>query len=194
MRAITLHRHGDASVLQPEDLPDPTPGAGQALVRVHACALNRLDLWVRGGLPNLRIAYPHVLGSDVAGDVVEVGAGVDRSWIGRAVVVNPGLSCGACERCLSGWDNLCPRYRILGENAPGGYCELLAVPVANLVAAPAGLDMIHAAAIPLTFLTAWQMLVERAHVAPGDTVLVHAVGSGVGVAALQIARLHGARV
>jgi NADPH:quinone reductase-like Zn-dependent oxidoreductase len=135
-----------------------------------------------------------VLGSDIAGDVVEVGAGVDRAWIDRDVVVNPGLSCGACERCLSGWDNLCPRYRILGENAPGGYCELVAVPVANLVPAPAGLDMIHAAAIPLTFLTAWQMLVERARVAAGDIVLVHAVGSGVGVAALQIALLHGARV
>jgi NADPH:quinone reductase-like Zn-dependent oxidoreductase len=194
MRAITLHRHGDASVLQLETLPDPAPGPGQALVRVHACALNRLDVWVRGGLPNLRLAYPHVLGSDIAGDIVEVGAGVDRALVGRDTLVNPGLSCGLCEACLSGWDNLCARYRIIGENAPGGYCELIAVPIANLVAKPAGLDMIHAAAIPLTFLTAWQMLVVRARVGAGDTVLVHAVGSGVGVAALQIARLHGARV
>jgi NADPH:quinone reductase-like Zn-dependent oxidoreductase len=194
MRAITLHRHGDASVLQLETLPDPAPGPGEALVRVHACALNRLDLWVRGGLPKLRIAYPHVLGCDIAGEIVDVGAGVDSGLCGRPTLVNPGLSCGHCEQCLSGWDNLCPRYRIIGENAPGGYCELIAVPVANLVAKPSGLDMIHAAAIPLTFLTAWQMLVVRAKVAPGDVVIVHAVGSGVGVAALQIAKLHGARV
>jgi NADPH:quinone reductase-like Zn-dependent oxidoreductase len=120
MRAITLHRHGDASVLQEETLPDPTAAPGEALVRVHACALNRLDLWVRGGLPNLRIAYPHVLGSDIAGEIVEVGAGVDPGLRGRATLVNPGLSCGHCESCLAGWDNLSPRYRILGENAPGG--------------------------------------------------------------------------
>src|SRR5688572_27803978 len=102
MRAITLHRHGDASVLQLETLPDPTPGPGQVLVRVHACALNRLDVWVRGGLPNLRLAYPHVLGCDIAGEVADVGAGVDPSWHGRSIVVNPGLSCGQCEACLSG--------------------------------------------------------------------------------------------
>lgn len=194
MRAITLHRHGDASVLQTETLPDPSPGPGQVLVRVHACALNRLDLFVRGGSPHLKLAYPHILGSDIAGEVVLVGAGVDPGLRGRPTLVNPGLSCGACEACLSGWDNLCPRYRILGENTSGGYCELVAVPAANLVAKPASLDMASAAAIPLTFLTAWQMLVVRAKVAPGDVVLVHAVGSGVGVAALQIAKLHGAKV
>ncbi len=194
MRAITLHRHGDASVLHVEALPDPTVGPREVLVRVEACALNRLDLWVRAGLPNLRLAYPHVLGSDIAGRVVDVGPGAAPAWLGREVVVNPGLSCGACESCLAGWDNLCARYRILGESVSGGYCELLAVPEANLVAKPPGLEMFEAAAIPLTFLTAWQMLVTRARVAPGDTVLIHAVGSGVGVAALQIAKLHGARV
>lgn len=194
MRAITLHRHGDASVLAPEALPDPVVGPGQALVAIEACALNRLDLWVRGGLPNLRLTYPHVLGSDIAGRVLETGPGVDPAWRDRAVVLNPGLSCGACESCLGGWDNLCPRYRILGENVGGGYCERICVPQANLVAKPENLGMIEAAAVPLTFLTAWQMVVTRGRVAPGDTVLVHAVGSGVGVAALQIAKLHGARV
>lgn len=194
MQAIVLHAHGDPSVLVPAELPDPSPGPGHAVVDVHACALNRLDLWVRGGLPGLRLPLPHVLGSDIAGVVTAVGPGVDDGWLGREVVVNPGLSCGTCEACLSGWDNLCPRYKILGETAPGGYCERIAVPAQNLLAKPAGLSMVAAAAVPLTFLTAWQMLVTRARVGPGQVVLIHAVGSGVGVAGLQIARLHGARV
>jgi len=194
MRAIIFDHHGGPEVLRLAELPEPVAGPGQALVGVRACALNRLDLWVRGGLPGMRLPLPHVLGNDIAGVVEAVGPGVDAGWVGREVVVNPGLSCGTCESCLSGWDNLCPQYRILGETAPGGYCERIAVPAANLLAKPAGLDMIHAAAVPLTFLTAWQMLTIRARVAPGQVVLIHAVGSGVGVAGLQIARLHGARV
>lgn len=142
----------------------------------------------------MRLAYPHVLGSDIAGVVSAVGPGVDAGWVGREVVVSPGVSCGQCEACLSGWDNLCPRYAILGEQIGGGYCERLAVPAHNLLPKPPGLDFVAAAAVPLTFLTAWQMLAVRAQVRPGQTVLIHAVGSGVGVAGLQIARLHGARV
>lgn len=194
MRAILFEHHGGPEVLRLAELPDPVAGPGQALVGVRACALNRLDLWVRGGLPGMRLPLPHVLGNDIAGVVEAVGPGVDAAWVGREVVVNPGLSCGTCESCLSGWDNLCPQYKILGETAPGGYCERIAVPAANLLPKPAGLDMIRAAAVPLTFLTAWQMLTVRARVAPGQVVLIHAVGSGVGVAGLQIARLHGARV
>jgi len=194
MRAITLHRHGDPSVLALEVVADPSPGPGEVLVRIEACALNRLDLFVRNGAPSLRLTYPHILGSDIAGRVVGLGAGADPSWQDREVVLNPGISCGRCESCLSGWDNLCARYGIFGETQGGGYCELLAVPQANLVSKPEGLSMVMAAAVPLTFLTAWQMVVTRGRVTPGDTVLVHAVGSGVGVAALQIAKLHGARV
>jgi NADPH:quinone reductase-like Zn-dependent oxidoreductase len=194
MRAVVLRRHGDPSVLERADLPEPTAGPGQAVVEVRACAVNRLDLWVRGGLPGMRLPLPHVLGSDIAGVVSAVGPGVDAGWLGREVVVSPGTSCGVCEACLSGWDNLCPRYAILGEQIGGGYCERLAVPAPNLLAKPAGLDFVQAAAVPLTFLTAWQMLAVRAQVKPGQTVLIHAVGSGVGVAGLQIARLHGARV
>lgn len=194
MRAIVLHKHGGPEVLQPAELPDPTAGPGQAVVEVRACALNRLDLWVRGGLPGVTVPLPHVLGSDVAGVVRSVGPGVDEAWVGREVVVAPGVSCGTCEQCLAGWDNLCPRYKILGETTTGGYAEQVAVPAANLLAKPPELTMTDAAAVPLTFLTAWQMLAVRAQVAPGQTVLIHAVGSGVGVAGLQIARLHGARV
>lgn len=194
MRAIILEQHGGPEVLQASELPAPRPGPGQVAVEIHACALNRLDLWVRGGLPNLRIDYPHVLGSDIAGVVREVGAGVDRGELGREVILNPGISCGRCEACLSGWDNLCAHYRILGENTGGGYAERICVPVANLVDKPGNLSMIEAAAVPLTFLTAWQMLVVRAQVAPGDIVLLHAAGSGVGSAGLQIAKMFGARV
>lgn len=194
MRAIVIHAHGGAEQLRLVELPDPVAGPGQAVVRVHACALNRLDLWVRNGLPGSRLPMPHVLGSDIAGVVESLGPGVDAAWLGREVVVNPGLSCGTCAMCLSGWDNLCPQYRILGETAPGGYCERIAVPAANLIGKPDNLDMVTAAAAPLTFLTAWQMLTVRAQVGPGLLVLIHAVGSGVGVAGLQIARLHGARV
>lgn len=194
MRAIVIHAHGGAEQLVLAELQDPVAGPGQAVVRVHACALNRLDLWVRDGIPGSRLPLPHVLGSDIAGVVETVGPGVDAGWLGRAVIVNPGLSCGTCSMCLSGWDNLCPQYRILGETAPGGYAERVVVPAANLLAKPEGLGMVEAAAAPLTFLTAWQMLTVRAQVGPGQLVLIHAVGSGVGVAGLQIARLHGARV
>ncbi len=194
MKAIVLDEHGGPEVLRAAELPRPQAGPGEVVVEVYACALNRLDIWVRGGLPGLRLSYPHILGSDIAGVVTEVGPGVDSSEVGREVVLNPGLGCGRCSACLGGWDNLCPSYRILGENTNGGYAEALAVPAANLVDKPARLSMIEAAAFPLTFLTAWQMLVERARVTPGETVLIHAAGSGVGSAGLQIAKLHGARV
>jgi NADPH:quinone reductase-like Zn-dependent oxidoreductase len=193
MKAMTLHEHGEPSVLRHEEIADPTPGPGEVVVAVHACALNRLDVWVRRGLPNLRLTYPHILGSDIAGTVADVGPGV-QARIGAAVVLNPGISCGRCEACLSGWDNLCSRYRILGENTTGGYAEKIVVPVTNLLPKPPSLTMVEAAAVPLTFLTAWQMLVVRARVRVGDVVLLHAAGSGVGSAGLQIAKLHGARV
>jgi NADPH:quinone reductase-like Zn-dependent oxidoreductase len=193
MRAIVLDQHGGPEVLKTTELPDPHPGPGHVIVDVHACALNRLDLWVRGGLPNLRLAYPHVLGSDVAGTVCEVGDGVDAALLGREVILNPGISCGRCEACLSGWDNLCPSYGILGETTTGGYAERIRVPATNLVDKPANLSMVEAAAVPLTFLTAWQMLVVRAAITPGESVLIHAAGSGVGCAGLQIGKLFGAR-
>jgi NADPH:quinone reductase-like Zn-dependent oxidoreductase len=194
MRAIVLHGHGGPEVLEPAELPEPTPQPGEVVVSVRACALNRLDLWVRGGLPGMTLPMPHVLGSDIAGVVTALGPGVADEWRGREVVINPGLSCGRCEFCLAGQDNLCASYRILGEHAPGGYVERLAVPLTNLVPKPANLSWIEAAAYPLTFLTAWQMLTTRAELRPGETVLIHAVGSGVGTAGLQIAKLLGAHV
>jgi NADPH:quinone reductase-like Zn-dependent oxidoreductase len=194
MRAITLREHGGPEVLRYEELPDLAPGAGEVRVRVQAVALNHLDVWVRKGLPHLKLHYPHIPGGDVAGVVDLVGDGVRGVRPGDEVVLNPGVSCGHCRQCLSGRDNLCREYSILGEHRDGGCAEQIVVPAANLVPAPKNLSPVERAAIPVTFLTAWQMLVEKARVQPGETVLVHAAGSGVGVAGVQIAKLLGAQV
>ncbi len=194
MKAIAIRAHGGPEAVNLEDLPAPQPGPGQVVVRVKAAALNHLDIWVRKGWPGLKLAFPHVLGSDVAGVVEAVGAGADGVKAGDAVVVNPSLGCGRCERCLSGHENLCRRFAILGEHVSGGQAELLAVSARNVMPKPARLSFEEAAAVPLTFMTAWHALVQRANVRPGETVLVHAAGSGVGVAAVQIAKLLGARV
>lgn len=194
MDAVVLYEHGGPEVLRRERIPRPEPGPGEVRIRVAAVALNHLDLWVRKGGPAFKLEYPHRLGSDVAGTVDAVGPGVDVGLVGTRAVVNPGLSCGHCAACLGGQDNLCRHYRILGENAQGGYAEHLVVPRANLAPYPGALSFVEAASSLLPFLTAWQMLVRKARIAPGEVVLVHGAGSGVGVAAVQIARLHGARV
>lgn len=193
MTAMVLREHGGPDVLKLEQLPVPEPGPGEVRVRVRAVALNHLDVWVRRGGPAFKLEYPHRLGSDVTGTVDAVGPGCSAKP-GTKVVVQPGLSDGRCAACLGGHDNLCRNYRILGENSQGGYAEYLVVPEVNLAPYPERLDFAHAAASLLSFLTAWQMVVHKARVAPGDTVLVHGGGSGVGVAAIQIAKLHGARV
>ncbi|HEX2572268.1 MAG TPA: zinc-binding dehydrogenase [Polyangia bacterium] len=194
MRAIVIREHGGPEVLRLEELPDPEPGPGQVRVRVAAVALNHLDLWGRRGLPHLKLRFPFILGSDIAGTVDRVGAGVEGVTPGEEVVLNPGVSCGRCRECLSGRDNLCRSYHILGETRDGGYAEYVVVPAANLLPAPRGIGWAERAAIPLVFLTAWQMLTRKAAVQPGEVVLIHAVGSGVGSAALQIAKMHGAMV
>ena len=194
MKAVVLHEHGGPEVLRYEDFPDPVPRCGQVLVRIKAVALNRLDLWVRKGLPNLRLEYPHILGADIAGVVEAVGDGVAGVELGKPALLQPALSCGRCEACLGGKDNFCRQYAILGENTRGGYAEKIAVPATSLLPYPERLDFEHAACLPLTFLTAWQMVVRRAQVRPGEWVLVHAAGSGVGSASIQIAKLLGATV
>jgi NADPH:quinone reductase-like Zn-dependent oxidoreductase len=194
MRAVRFHQHGGPEVLTYEEAPDPVPGPGQVLVRVRACAMNHLDIHVRRGIPGMTLSLPHTLGSDVAGEIAAVGPGVTDCKAGDAVVVNPGVGCGRCEACLSGEDNLCRRYSILGEHIPGGYAEFVAVPEANILPKPARLSFAEAAAVPLVFLTAWDMLVVGARVRPSETVLVWGAGSGVGSAAIQIAKEFDARV
>ena len=180
--AVVLRTHGGPDVLVRETIELPEPGAREARVRVRAVALNHLDMWVRRGLPNLKLEYPHRLGADIVGEVEALGPGA------------PGVSCGVCERCLSGQDNLCRQYAILGEHTQGGYSRHVVVPDANLLPYPGDLPYTEVAAVPLVFLTAWQMVVDKARVHPGQTVLVQAAGSGVSSAAIQIAKLHGARV
>jgi NADPH:quinone reductase-like Zn-dependent oxidoreductase len=191
MKAVRFHEHGPPDVLRYDDAPDPVAGPGRAIVRVRAVALNHLDLWQRRGIDRLRIPLPHVPGSDVAGEVVDAGGAVPA---GTRVLLQPGLSCGVCAACRDGRDNLCPSYDIVGLKTDGGCAELVAVPAGNLVPIPDHVPFVQAAAFPLTFLTAWHMLVTLAAVRDGDVVLVLAGGSGVGQAAIQIARLHGARV
>jgi NADPH:quinone reductase-like Zn-dependent oxidoreductase len=193
LKAVRFHAHGGPEVLRYEDAPEPVMAAGEAVVRVRACALNHLDLWERRGLPRVKIPLPHISGSDVAGEVV--ASSVHYLAAGRRVMVQPGISCGHCAACLSGRDNECPDYEVLGYRTyDGGYAELVKVPAQNLVAIPDHVGFTEAAAFPLTFLTAWHMLMTRAHLKRGDDVLVLAAGSGVGQAAIQIAGLHGARV
>jgi NADPH:quinone reductase-like Zn-dependent oxidoreductase len=192
VKAIRFHRHGDPSVLVYEDAPDPSPRPGWAVVKVRACALNHLDLFQRHGLERVKIPLPHISGADVSGVVVDAGdSGVA---VGQRVMVQPGLSCGRCARCLAGEDNFCPAYDVLGYQSDGGYAEYVAVPASNLIALPDHINDVDAAAFPLAFLTAWQMLFTRAQLKSSETVLVLAAGSGVGQAAIQLAKAAHARV
>jgi NADPH:quinone reductase-like Zn-dependent oxidoreductase len=197
MRAALFRTHGGPEVLEIADVPVPVPGPHEVQVQVTATALNHIDVWMRRGLPALHLALPHVSGGDVCGVVSALGAGVTGVAEGDRVVLNPGLSCGRCVACLSGRDNFCPDYRMLGEQVWGAQAEYVVVPQANLVPAPRAtvpLDDTELAAVPIAFITAWQMLVDRAQLRQGETVLVLAAGSGVGSAAIQIAKLWGARV
>ena len=194
MKAVIFRQHGGPEVLEYADVDEPRMKANEVLVEVRACALNHLDVWARGGLPGIEIPLPHILGNDVAGVVRAVGELVDWVRTGDEVMLQPGVSCGHCIECLSGRDNLCPQYDIIGYRRDGGYAELVAAPGVNVIPKPANLSWAEAAALPLVTVTAWHMLVTRAQVQPGEDVLIHAAGSGVGSIGIQIARLRGARV
>ncbi|MDP3703603.1 MAG: alcohol dehydrogenase catalytic domain-containing protein, partial [Candidatus Omnitrophota bacterium] len=194
MKAVVFRRHGGPDVLEYADVPDPSPGPGEILVRVKACALNHLDLWIRQGIPAYRIQMPHISGCDVAGVVERVGQGVTHVAVGDSVVLAPGLSCGECDWCRLGEDTLCVSYGIRGAKTDGGYAELTTASANDALLLPPDLSFETAAAFPLVFLAAWHMLVTRAKLQMGETVLVHAAGSGIGHAAVQIAKHLGARV
>lgn len=194
MRAVIFEQHGGPEVLKFTEVANPQIKANEVLIEVRACALNHLDVWVRGGLPGIKIPLPHILGNDVAGVVREVGELVTAVKPGEEVMVQPGVSCGHCNECLGGRDNMCDEYDIIGYRRKGGYAELLAAPGVNVISKPKNLSWPEAAALPLVTLTAWHMLVTQARVQPGEDVLVHAAGSGVGSLGIQIAKLRGARV
>ncbi len=195
MKAVVLERFGDVGGLRFEtNFPDPELSADSVLVRVRAVALNRLDIWVRKGVLPVKPELPHILGSDVSGVVAETGPLVENVRPGDEVIVAPGLSCGLCEACQRGEDNLCEKYDILGLRSKGGYAEYVAVPSRNVIGKPRNLSFEEAASYPLTFLTAWHALVNRGGIAPGSRLLVWAGSSGVGSAAIQIAKLFSAYV
>ena len=192
MKAVRIHQFGDPEVLIYEGIQDPRPRKDQVLVRVKACSLNHLDVWVRKGLPGAKL--PHVLGSDIAGEVVEVGEYITGVTIGQRVLVAPMHFCGHCVNCLAGVQNQCREFTVIGNAVDGGNCELFAAPAANIIPIPDTLDFNQAASVPLVFVTAWHMLVGLAGVRPGQTVLVLGASSGVGIAAIQIAKLFRCRV
>jgi NADPH:quinone reductase-like Zn-dependent oxidoreductase len=194
MKAARIHQHGSPEVLVYEDVPEPKIKANQILVRVRACALNHLDLWIRAGIPGMKFSMPHILGSDIAGEVVEVGELCERVKPGWRVLLSPRLSCRQCDQCAAGRDSYCRRYTLFGSGVDGGNAELLAAPEWTAIRIPDHLTFEQAAAVPLVFLTAWHMLVGRTGLKMGEDVLVLAASSGVGSAAIQIAKLFHCRV
>jgi NADPH:quinone reductase-like Zn-dependent oxidoreductase len=194
VKALAFHEFGGPDKLRYEDVPDPKPRPHEVLVRVKACALNHLDLFVREGIPALKTPLPFWTGCDIAGDVVEVGAAATGVKVGERVAVNPNLTCDRCEFCAAGEDSLCVKYGILGEHVPGGLAELVAVRADNVLPLPAHVTYEEAASFILTNMTAWRMVVTQGRVGPGQDVLVIGVGGGVSSTAVQIAKLCGARV
>ena len=194
MKAVIFSEHGGPEVLRYAERPEPEIGPEEVLIRVRACALNHLDLWVRRGMPGIAIPMPHIPGSDIAGEVARVGANVVGVKAGERVLLSPGISCGQCVYCLKGNDNFCRQYTLFGYRVDGGYAEYVRSPAVNAIPIPAKLGFEEAAALPLVFLTAWHMLITRAQLKPDETVLVLGAGSGVGSAAIQIAKVAGARV
>jgi len=193
VRAYQITRHGGPEALERVELPQPVPRFGEVLVEIRACSLNHLDLWVRNGVEGYVFPLPIIPGSEIAGTIATVGPGIEDLTPGAPTLVAPAVSCGLCDRCLNNQDPLCRGYKILGEHRDGGYAEFVVVPRRNILPLPEALTFVEAAAIPLVFLTAWHMLTSRARLATGEDVLIHAAGSGVSTAAIQIASLLGAR-
>ncbi len=194
MKAVVFSEHGGPEVLRYTEVAEPKINAAEVLVRVRACALNHLDLWVRRGLPGIKIPLPHIPGSDIAGEVARVGELVTRVKVGQKVLLAPGLACGQCAACSAGADNQCRKYTIFGYMVDGGCAEFVKSPETNVIPIPGDLSFEEAAAVPLVFLTAWHMLMGLARLQPGEDALILGAGSGVGSAAIQVAKLVGARV
>ncbi len=194
MKAAVIHQHGDLDVVQVEDLDEPKPGPGEVVLQVLCAGLNHLDIWVRRGRPGAQLQTPHILGSDAVGTVTAVGEGVQAPQVGEQVIVNPALSCGRCEFCRRGQQSECVSFGIMGQSRSGTFAEHIAVPADNCYPRPAHLSDEEAGVLALDHVTAWRMLMTRAQLKPGETVLIHGIGGGVALAALQLAKLVGAGV
>jgi len=196
MKATVFKEHGSVDKLVYTDFAEPEISSSEVLVNVKACGINHLDIWVREGMPGVTLPLPHILGCEIAGEIAGIGCEIkvrDLS-IGQRVLIAPGISCGKCEFCLSANDSLCHEFKIMGFQVNGGYAEYAKAPVENIIPISDKLSFEEWAAVPLVFLTAWNMLKTRGNLATGETVLIHAAGSGIGSAAIQIARLSGADV
>jgi NADPH:quinone reductase-like Zn-dependent oxidoreductase len=201
MKAVLFRQHGGPEVLEYTDFPTPEPKPGEALIRLHAASLNRMDVMVRNGWQGLKLELPHINGADGAGEVVAFGESIDESSrlrdevkTGDHVAINPNLGCGKCEFCLAGKDNMCRDWHLLGETVGGTYAEYVCVPVRQLYKLPDAFDFHRAAAAALVYQTAWHSLVKRGNLQKGETVLIVGAGGGVNTASVQIAKYIGARV
>src|SRR3989442_3679136 len=194
MKAVVFEQHGGPEVLLYKDVPDPRPGRGEVLIEVKATSINHIDIFLRRGMPGLRVPMPKIVGSDAAGLIRELGPDIVGLSVGQRVTINPGISCGRCEFCAAGFGSQCVSYAMVGENTDGAYAELIAVPAHIVLPIPDSLSFEEAAAAPLVFLTAWSMLVGRGNLRPGEDILILGAGAGVGTAAIQIAKMTGCRV
>jgi NADPH:quinone reductase-like Zn-dependent oxidoreductase len=194
MKAVVFNEHGSVDKLKYTDFEEPEVSSSEVLVKVKACGINHLDIWVREGMPGITITLPHILGCEISGEISKVGNAVKDLSVGQRVLIAPGISCGKCEYCLSSNDSLCHEFRIMGFQVNGGYAEYAKAPAGNIIPISDKVSFEEWAAVPLVFLTAWNMLKTRGGLTTGETVLIHAAGSGIGSAAIQIARLSGAEV
>ncbi|MBI4397909.1 MAG: zinc-binding dehydrogenase [Candidatus Omnitrophica bacterium] len=194
MKAVYFEQHGGTDVLKYGERPVPEISENEVMVRLKAASVNHLDIWVRQGMPAIPIALPHISGCEGSGIVESVGSSVHNVHPGDCVIVAPGIPCGRCRFCASGWDSACPEYRMVGFQADGCFAEFVKAPVTNIIPISKKFSFEEWASVPLVFLTAWHMLITRAELKPGETVLVQAAGSGIGIAAIQVARTAGARV
>src|SRR3989338_8664207 len=194
MKAVVINEHGSVDKLEYTDFAKPEISSSEVLVKVNACGINHLDIWVREGIPGITIPLPHIPGCEITGEIAGIGSTVKDLNIGQHVLIAPGMNCGRCEYCLSSNDSLCSEFKIMGFQVDGGYAEYVKSPAENIIAISDRLSFEEWAAVPLVFLTAWNMLKIRGGLAAGETVLIHAAGSGIGSAAIQIAKLSGAEV
>jgi len=194
MKAAVIHEHGELDRVKVEEIAEPKLGKGEVILNVKSAGLNHLDIWVRKGRPGLKVAMPHILGCDAAGVVAAVGDDVTKVKVGDQVVLNPGVSCGSCEYCNRGEQSECFSFGIVGMSRPGTFAEFVAVPAQNIYPKPAYMNFDQAGTFILVCLTAWRMLFTRAQLRPGETLLIHGIGGGVALCALQLAKLIGACV
>ena len=194
MKAVIFNQHGGPEVLQLADVPDPKPGRGEVLIEVKATSINHIDIFLRRGMPGIKVPMPKIVGCDAAGIIRELGSDLTGLKTGQRVTINPGISCGHCESCAAGFGSQCSSWGMVGETRDGAYAELIAVPAHIVLPIPDSMPFTEAAAAPLVFITAWSMMVEKGNIRPGEDLLILGAGAGVGTAAIQIAKMVGCRV